>query len=335
MVIGTLSFVSSIHKANVFYFRSLGGGVAALLSILWSCPAAAFATESAQFRLSGGTHLEHPPVTTPFVTSFRSGLPSGRPISCYTYGVPCVASVDLVQYCKGLVISTVHNYDIVPTLSLGVLRDLKNMAMGLNSEHGTAEEIVGRVIGLYQRKFMSGRGAASYFTAAPATGPISGAPSEAGDAYISLSDMAEEAKRVKLTDREIDAGRGGNRALHPKYKDPSLISTEVPEDQRLNDWLWSLVKTMRAGNDNDKLYPPGGQLLPLFASVHLFKHTDFFVDVAVVYVIENYTVFISGETKSGPGKEKYAKRDGRRILLREVDDVERRFSEPIFGRTSE
>lgn len=73
----------------------------------------------------------------------------------------------------------------------------------------------------------------------------------------------------------------------------------------------------------------------MFEFKHSIQHTDLLTDVAVVYVIENYTVFILGETKSGPGKEKYARRDGRRILLREVDDVERRFSEPIFGRTSE
>jgi hypothetical protein len=46
-------------------------------------------------------------------------------MACYSYGVPCVVSPDLSDYCKGLVISTVNNLDIVSTLSLGVLRDLK------------------------------------------------------------------------------------------------------------------------------------------------------------------------------------------------------------------
>ena len=84
------------------------------------------------------------------MTAFSSGLPPGRPISCYTYGVPCVASPDLAKYSRGLIISTVHNYDIVPTLSIGVLRDLKTMAMGFYAETGVAEEIIGRVVGLCQ-----------------------------------------------------------------------------------------------------------------------------------------------------------------------------------------
>ena len=50
-----------------------------------------------------------------------------------------------------------------------------------------------------------------------------------------------------------------------------------------------------------------------------------------VYVIESYTVFISGESSSSG---QYSRREGRRVLLRAVDDVERRFSEPIFSRTS-
>lgn len=50
-----------------------------------------------------------------------------------------------------------------------------------------------------------------------------------------------------------------------------------------------------------------------------------------VYVVENYTVFISGES-SATGK--YSRREGRRVLLRAVDDVERRFSEPVFSRSS-
>lgn len=84
----------------------------------------------------------YPRITTPFVTSLSSGFPPGRPISCFSFGPPCVASPDLTRYCRGLVISSINGFDIVPTLSLGVLRDLKNMAMGLSSEAGTAEEIV-------------------------------------------------------------------------------------------------------------------------------------------------------------------------------------------------
>lgn len=177
----------------------------------------------------------------------------GRPISCFCFGPPSVASPDLARYCRGLVTSTVHNHDLIPTLSLGVFRDLKNMAMGLSGEAGTAEEIVGRVIGLWQRRFMANRSSS-------ATGvPKSGADV---DSTSSLTEIADEAREVPLSNAEIDAGRGSNKALDPSYRDPSLMGPEVSDDEELQTWLWSLVKTMRAGNDSAKLYPPGGVFFP-------------------------------------------------------------------------
>ncbi|BGP37517.1 hypothetical protein JCM10449v2_001423 [Rhodotorula kratochvilovae] len=295
--------------------HSLGGGVASLLSILWSCPSAAFERHAKAIEQQGGRRVVHPPISTPFVTSLSSGLPPGRPISCYTYGVPCVASPDLGAYCRGLVISTIHNYDIVPTLSLGVLRDFKAMAMGFYAEQGVCEEIVGRVIGLCQRRFMARRAARK--ASGSAAGPSSSSPftaagtaSDADDPYgpESLTDPAEESRLVPLSNDEISAGRGTNKALEPSYQDPSLLGTDlVADDVELSNWLWSLRTTIRASSDNEKLYPPGS-----------------------VYVVENYTVFISSES-SASGK--YSRREGRRVLLRAVDDVERRFSEPIFSRS--
>ncbi|GAA5955653.1 hypothetical protein JCM21900_005074 [Sporobolomyces salmonicolor] len=297
--------------------HSLGGGVAALLSILWSSPAAAFERHAAAYATECGRRPSHPPISTLFVTSFSSGLPPGRPIFCYTYGVPCVSSPDLGTYCRGLVISTVHNYDIVPTLSLGVLRDLKSMAMGFYAEAGVAEEIVGRVIGLCQRRFMAkrtARKAASASSSAASSPSFSSSPlppmknvHEDDDlAPAALTDLSEESRLVPLTRDEIEAGRGNNKALEPSYEDPSLLGTDMADDVELSDWLWSLRTTIRASSDNEKLYPPG-----------------------TVYVIENYTVFIS----SADGTGKYSRREGRRVLLRAVDDVERRFSEPVFSRT--
>lgn len=235
--------------------HSLGGGVAALLAILWASPVATFERETAERQRAGGRKVRHPPISTKFVTGFSSDLPPGRPISCYTYGVPCVASPDLARYCEGLVYSTIHNFDIVPTLSLGVLRDLKNMAMGLASEGGTAEEIVGRVIGLHQRKFMANRRAASQ------------GESVAAQSGTSLMEVADEAREVPLSLAEVQSGRGTNKALDPAYQDPSLLGAEVSDDRELNDWLYSLVKTIRAGNDNEKLYPPGECFLTMELSV--------------------------------------------------------------------
>ncbi|GAA5914180.1 hypothetical protein JCM8208_003931 [Rhodotorula glutinis] len=292
--------------------HSLGGGVASLLSILWSTPSTAFERYAQAVEAQSGHHLVHPPLSTPFVTSASSGLPPGRPISCYTYGVPCVASVDLGAYCHGLVISTVHNYDLVPTLSLGVLRDFKAMAMGFYAEQGVSEEIVGRVIGLCQRRFMARRAArkAAGSSSSPAPAPFPGASDDGSESCgpESLTDPAEESRLVPLSNDEISAGRGSNKALEPAYQDPGLLGHDlVADDLELSNWLWSLRTTIRASSDNEKLYPPGS-----------------------VYVIESYTVFISGESSSSG---QYSRREGRRVLLRAVDDIERRFSEPIFSRT--
>jgi hypothetical protein len=124
--------------------HSLGGGVAALLAITCSVKASVFRAQNA----ARATPVSHPPISTPFVTSFSSGLPPGRPIHCYAYGIPAVSSIDLAKYSVGLITSVVQNADVVPTLSLGVLRDLKNIAVTLHEESGVAEEIVVRAMGL-------------------------------------------------------------------------------------------------------------------------------------------------------------------------------------------
>lgn len=175
--------------------HSLGGGVAALLAINSAMPADAFKAQNAARERP----IRHPRITTPFVTSFASGLPPGRPIHCYAYGVPAVASSDLARYSSGLITSIIQNADVVPTLSLGVLRDLKNIAVTLFEERGIAEEIVGRVMGLNRSKF--------------------GAESAAG------------------------------------------------EEQMQADWMMSLIKTMRADMDNDKLFPPGSVYIMVSASL--------------------------------------------------------------------
>ncbi|SCV72741.1 BQ2448_4278 [Microbotryum intermedium] len=273
--------------------HSLGGGVSSLLSLLWSTPSHVFERNRRPVDVG-----RHPPIHTPFVTSYSSGLPAGRPIHCYVFGPPCVASPDLGRYCRGLVTSTTHNNDIVPTLSIGTLRDLKTMAMNLHEDGGTGttREIIGRVCGIYQRKIVLATSNRLYRSL----------PGGADKDPPSLHDVSDEARMVALTKAEISAGRGQNRALDPAYRDPTLQEAEKPEDMVVNDYLWSVMRTLRADNDNDKLYPPGN-----------------------VFVVENYTVFISSESRPG----QYARREGRRILLRAVDNVEKRFAEPVFGKT--
>lgn len=165
------------------------------------------------------------------------------------------------------------------------------MANGLYAENGLSEEIVKRVLGLHQRRFISNRQ-----RTAQSTNPGS----------EMLADVAFSAS-------EFATGIGANRAGNADYEDPCLFDenqgVEVESDQQqLQDWLWSLVKTMRAANENDKLYPAG-----------------------LIRVIESHTVFISNDTTDGG---RYTRKEGRRILLRAVDDVVARFGEPVFGRSS-
>jgi hypothetical protein len=209
--------------------HSLGGGVAALLAINSAVPAERFMSQNAARERP----VRHPRITTPFVTSFSSGLPPGRPIHCYAYGVPAVASSDLARHTSGLITSIIQNADVVPTLSLGVLRDLRNIAVTLFEERGVAEEIVARVMGLK-------RGA---------------------------SDDAQA------------------------------------------DWMMSLIKTMRADMDNDKLFPPGS-----------------------VYIMEYFDVFVTSD-EAGPASHSSSKQQAQRVILRQCDSVEERFREPLFSKT--
>lgn len=116
--------------------HSLGGGVASLLCVLWS-------QENKNCNNS---------LMPSFVTSSLSGLPAGRPIHCYAYGPPGVMSLSLSTYCAGLVTSIVHGYDIVSSLSLGLLKDFKNVATSLHAEADVTEEIISRVVGRLQKK---------------------------------------------------------------------------------------------------------------------------------------------------------------------------------------
>jgi hypothetical protein len=131
--------------------HSLGAGVASLLSVLWSQERDDFA------QTEGDLYIHALPGfpakdTIPFVTNVESGLPPGRPIHCYTFGPPCVMSIELSQYCGlGLVTSVIHSYDIVSSLSLGLLKDFKNVAISLHTESQVTDEILSRIIGRYQR----------------------------------------------------------------------------------------------------------------------------------------------------------------------------------------
>ena len=126
-----------VYLANLIQ----GGGVASILAILW-----ASTTED----YIASTSTLYPP-STPFVTSLSSPLPPGRPIHAYAYGPPATVSLSLSRLTRGLVTSVVHNWDVVPTLSMGMIRDLREIAIHLKENPILLEEsrkhILGAVLG--------------------------------------------------------------------------------------------------------------------------------------------------------------------------------------------
>ncbi|SJX60388.1 uncharacterized protein SRS1_11702 [Sporisorium reilianum f. sp. reilianum] len=318
--------------------HSLGGGVAALAAIELSCPADLFRQRVLRRRADSGHYMQHPRIYTPFVTSIDSGLPPGRPIHAYAYGVPAVASPDLSAHCKGLVTSIIHGHDFVPTLSLGMVRDFKNMAHALSEESDSdvAREIITRVLGTYRKR-----------SALRAT---LGFKKKVPDHLASLE--APRPQEVPLAEREMQLsreelmkGKTRNLATDSNYMDPNLKEDELDpfsyssggghirpcpstpnmqapqgaSDTELADWLWSLIKTIRADMDSAKLYPPGD-----------------------VYCIESFPVFVTPrmqadsevvferEKKDGEGERRA---EAHRVILRYCEDVEKRFSEPIFAKS--
>jgi hypothetical protein len=104
--------------------HSLGGGVAALVSILISAP--------------------HE--TRGFITS-HPDLPADRPVHCYAYGSPAIVCEPLRKSIRGLVTSVVNGNDVVPSLSIGVVRDFHSVAVSFREDtSGVLGEVRRRII---------------------------------------------------------------------------------------------------------------------------------------------------------------------------------------------
>lgn len=188
--------------------HSLGGGVGAILGILLS--------EQNEQGL--------------FVTAQGSNLPVGRRVHCFAYGPPGLICEDLRRETRSLITTVVYGLDIVPCLSLGVLRDFQSVALAFKNDHnGVAADI--------RKRFLA------QFTS-----------------------------------------RHNPLAVHDAD----------------DDYLWSLLKKLRAVMQSEKLVPPGE-----------------------VYHISTNTVF---ETHDGKTKR------ATRIIGKVIVDVQKRFGEPVFGR---
>ncbi|KAI8805399.1 hypothetical protein BJ742DRAFT_405546 [Cladochytrium replicatum] len=90
--------------------HSLGAGIASLLTLLWTDP-----------RTS---HTRDSTMTT---TDDIALLPPGRKIRCIGFGSPCTMSEPLSRICRPFITSVVIGDDIIGRLSVGSVRDLRNV----------------------------------------------------------------------------------------------------------------------------------------------------------------------------------------------------------------
>ncbi|KAJ1981874.1 hypothetical protein H4R35_000532 [Dimargaris xerosporica] len=234
----------------IFCGHSLGGGVAALLAILWSrvtliSPDAANPADQQAMRsfdhiwqrpdcpLFAHRHADDGPwLIRRFVTSEASGLPPSRPIHCFSYGVPAAASADLSHYCRGLVTSVVNTNDIIPNLSIGLLHDFKDLATALASEpEPVTEQVIQRVLKtmVHQNRH---------------------------DRTTEYKTHAVRSHRYVSAQKQARLNHGGSNLSNTKDQTNGRAS-HVAAASEHKDWFWALMKTMWANMDNEKLYPPG------------------------------------------------------------------------------
>ena len=111
--------------------HSLGGGCAALLTLIWS------------------KRIVEEDGTVKFITNTDLGFPS-RIINAFVYACPAIMSSQLSQYVCGLITTVIYRNDIVPRLSLGLIRDFRNVTISLCNEQGLAEGVIGKVLGIFR-----------------------------------------------------------------------------------------------------------------------------------------------------------------------------------------
>jgi hypothetical protein len=112
--------------------HSLGGGCAALLTMIWS------------------KRVTLPDGTFQFYTDTSKGFPL-RKIHSFIYACPAIMSADLSRFFKGLITTFIYRNDVVPCLSIGLIRDFRNITISLCNEQGMAEGVIGKVLGVFQQ----------------------------------------------------------------------------------------------------------------------------------------------------------------------------------------
>ncbi|KAJ2797098.1 hypothetical protein H4R21_004453 [Coemansia helicoidea] len=254
--------------------HSLGGGVASLLTLLWSQPLFSAAEGAASppgparalpASLAGSARR--------FVTTAKFGLVAPRPIHCFSYGSPCSTNAALSYYCRGLVTSVATTDDFVSFLSVGAFVDILNISAVLGRERGVTERVMRGFLAA-QRSKISKRFRLFDFDFSklraydPDPDPSSDSESVPGgsndDDSSSTSTKDDAARGQKRwwwsykTNHSNTRGAGHSSPPHsPGASTPPSEDAGKAKQSSLDDWYLSLVKTLRASMDSEKLYPPG------------------------------------------------------------------------------
>ncbi|KAH9809883.1 hypothetical protein DFH28DRAFT_903938 [Melampsora americana] len=297
--------------------HSLGGGVASLLAVLFSTRSEVYLNE---LSLEENQQVPKQPIITKFVTSSKSGLPSGRPIHCYCYGPPAVSSIDLSEYLEGLVTSVCNGIDVVPTLSLGVLHDLKNVAVSIYDEEKISGEIVSKVIGLYSRKSKFENLNECFNTRTEKDQK----DDEAEEDLLGLSDwfwsLKSTMKAASDSEKLYPPGEVWHvekYEVYPNSKEEEELKKREVERKIEPEELVPKAEGSQSGIVSEEIKNPNGGMMKVAKSWLNFGK------------LEAQLRKINGISSSSKPK----RRGGKRVVLRRCDDLVARFSEPIFGKT--
>ncbi|KAI9205800.1 uncharacterized protein BJ171DRAFT_52363 [Polychytrium aggregatum] len=251
--------------------HSLGGGVAALVAMIWATAASSLSAR----------------IPTVFATSTASGLPTGRPIHCFAYGTPSVCSLSLSQASRELVTSVVNGNDLIPNLSIGIVKDLKSMSMMLldPENKGLSEKIIGKSLGLYRdspttaalsrsgegsssgtpsspppRPTMPSHGSApaaqsSWFYGSPPTSWFFGSPSSSAAASVPVPAPISTPQAPSVPSSPPNPSWFTQQSV-PHLKDRTKLPPQDP-DESDQEWFWDMMTEIKSTMRSEKLYPPG------------------------------------------------------------------------------
>ncbi|KAJ2162059.1 hypothetical protein GGF46_000934 [Coemansia sp. RSA 552] len=246
--------------------HSLGGGVASLLTLLWSQPrfssdcvgtSAALPPRHAVPGSILGSHRQ-------FVTTSRFGLVTQRPIHCYSFGSPCSTNAALSYYCRGLVTSVANTDDFVSFLSIGACVDILNISAVLSRERGVAEQVMRRFLSAQRSKISASMNPFNFdFSRLRAYEPDSDAEMELeseddGPGAPEPNERKWDYRTTQSNPKGVPKSNRRRPGSPGPSQPPSRASSSDDEAKSsLDDWHLSLVKTLRANMDSEKLYPPG------------------------------------------------------------------------------